>query len=124
MSAACHIALRGVRVHNLKSIDLDLPHRKLIVLRCAGLVERTPKRYNPSMNTATQEILNTALQLSEKERADLAASLIESLDRPFDSDVQAAWADEIRRRLADLDSGAVKAIPWDEARQVIAGGTG
>ena len=76
------------------------------------------------MNTATQEILNTALQLPDKERADLAASLIESLDRPFDSDVQAAWAEEIRRRIADLDSGAVKAIPWDEARQAIAGGTG
>ena len=76
------------------------------------------------MNTATRGILNTALQLPDKERADLAASLIESLDQPFDSDVQAAWAEEIRRRIADLDSGAVKAIPWDEARQIIAGGTG
>ena len=32
MGAVEQIALRGVRVHNLKSIDLDLPHRKLIVL--------------------------------------------------------------------------------------------
>ena len=29
--AAGYIQLRGVRVHNLKSVDLDLPHRKLIV---------------------------------------------------------------------------------------------
>jgi putative addiction module component (TIGR02574 family) len=75
------------------------------------------------MNTATQGILNTALQLPEKERADLAASLIESLDQPFDSDVQAAWAEEIHRRIADLESGVVKAIPWDEARHMIVGRT-
>ena len=75
------------------------------------------------MNTSPQEILDTALQLPDKERADLAVSLIESLDRPFDSDVQAAWAEEIQRRIADLNSGAVKAIPWDEARQMIIGET-
>jgi excinuclease ABC subunit A len=32
MGAAQQISLRGVRVHNLKSIDLDIPHRKLVVL--------------------------------------------------------------------------------------------
>ena len=26
-----YISLRGVEVHNLKSVDLDIPHRKLIV---------------------------------------------------------------------------------------------
>jgi putative addiction module component (TIGR02574 family) len=73
------------------------------------------------MNSLTQEILNSALQLPDNERADLAASLIESLDQPFDSDVQAAWAEEIRRRMAELDSGTVKAIPWDDARRMIVG---
>ncbi|NLX96562.1 MAG: excinuclease ABC subunit UvrA [Rhodopirellula sp.] len=32
MGAERFISLRGVDVHNLKSIDLDIPHRKLIVL--------------------------------------------------------------------------------------------
>ncbi len=32
MEAERFISLRGVEVHNLKSIDLDIPHRKLIVL--------------------------------------------------------------------------------------------
>jgi len=73
------------------------------------------------MNTTVQDILDIALQLPDQERADLAASLIESLDQPFDLDARDAWAAEIRQRVADLDSGAVKAIPWDEARQVIAG---
>ena len=76
------------------------------------------------MNTAIQEILTTALRLPENDRADLAASLIESLDQPFDPDAQTAWAEEVRRRLADLDSGAVKAISWDEARQAIGGRVG
>ena len=76
------------------------------------------------MNTAIQEILNTALRLPDNDRANLAASLIESLDRPFDSDVQTAWAAEIQRRITDLDSGAVRPIPWDKARHMIADGTG
>ena len=76
------------------------------------------------MSTAIQEILNTALRLPDKDRAELAASLIESLDQPFDSDAQTAWAEEIGRRLAEVDRGAVKPIPWDEARQIIAGRVG
>ena len=27
-----HISLRGVEVHNLKKVDLDIPHRKLVVI--------------------------------------------------------------------------------------------
>ncbi|MCD4726550.1 MAG: addiction module protein [Pirellulales bacterium] len=76
------------------------------------------------MKTAIQELLNTALSLPEGDRADLAASLIESLERPFDSDAQNAWAEEVRRRLAELDSGLVKPVPWEEARQAIAGRVG
>src|SRR4026207_1941276 len=34
-------------------------------------------------------------------------------------EIEAAWALEIKRRIEDLDSGRVKAIPWDEAiRQI------
>lgn len=76
------------------------------------------------MNAATQELLDTALRLPDNDRADLAASLIESLDQPFDPDAQTAWAEEVRRRVADLDNGSAKAIPWDEARQIIAGRVG
>jgi putative addiction module component (TIGR02574 family) len=76
------------------------------------------------MNVAFQELLDTALRLPDKDRADLAASLIESLDEPFDSDVQSAWAEEIQRRVAELDSGAISAVPWEEARRKIAGDIG
>jgi putative addiction module component (TIGR02574 family) len=31
--------------------------------------------------------------------------------------VEAAWADEIKRRLADIDTGIVELIPWEEVRE-------
>jgi putative addiction module component (TIGR02574 family) len=85
------------------------------------LAESTYDCYHGSMNVAAQEILNTALQLPDKDRADLAVSLIESLDQPFDADAQTAWAEEIRRRVAELDNGTVRPLPWEEARRIIAG---
>ncbi len=43
-----------------------------------------------------------------------------SLDAGQDSDAQAAWHDEIARRIQDLDSGTAEAIPWTEVRRRIA----
>jgi putative addiction module component (TIGR02574 family) len=34
-----------------------------------------------------------------------------------DEDAEAAWATELNRRVAELDGGAVKAIPWAEVRR-------
>ena len=56
-------------------------------------------------------------ELSEKDRADLAGLLIESLEGEPDDDVAAAWAAEIERRVAELDARSVKSIPWEEVRQ-------
>ena len=100
------------------------PRDRVLVIAHAYLVETTSWCYHKYMNAAVQEVLNTALQLPERDRADLAASLIESLDQPFDSDAQTVWAEEVHRRLAELDSGKVKPVPWDEARQAIAGRVG
>lgn len=72
------------------------------------------------MDVDIQKIYVSALQLPERDRADLAASLLASIDRSFDSDTQTAWAEEIDRRLAELGNGTVNPIPWKEARQVIA----
>ena len=66
------------------------------------------------------EILKKALALPPEARAALAGSLLESLDEhPLDSGVEAAWSEEIARRIAELDSGKVKAFPWAEARRQI-----
>ena len=71
------------------------------------------------MNRDASKILEEALKLPIEARAALAGSLIESLDEVVDENVEAAWADEIARRVGDLDSGKAKAIPWAKARRLI-----
>lgn len=70
------------------------------------------------MTHAASELLKRALALSPEERAELADSLRESLD-PADEDpqaVEAAWDEEIARRIEDLDSGKAKTISWEEVQ--------
>jgi putative addiction module component (TIGR02574 family) len=64
-----------------------------------------------------RELLKKALALPDKERADLAGSLIESLDDTIDEDAEAAWQEEILRRLEEVRSGKVKTTPWNDVRQ-------
>ena len=66
------------------------------------------------------EILKEALALPTEARAALAGSLLDSLDTEVDEDAEAAWATEVNRRVAELDSGAVKTIPWAEVRRRLA----
>jgi putative addiction module component (TIGR02574 family) len=69
------------------------------------------------MTHEADELLKKALTLPVSERAELAGSLIESLDETDDQSVEAAWENEIVRRMKDLDSGKVKPISLDEARR-------
>jgi putative addiction module component (TIGR02574 family) len=68
------------------------------------------------MSRDAGEILKEALALPLEARAALADSLWDSLDPEIDADVEETWRTEIRRRLAELGSGVVTAIPWSEAR--------
>ena len=63
------------------------------------------------------EIFREATELSEHDRATLAGLLIESLEGEPDPGVEAAWAAEIERRVAELEAGTVTTIPWEEVRQ-------
>ena len=66
------------------------------------------------MGTQAEHLLQTALSLPPNERAEIAASLIESLDEETEADVEAAWAEEIKRRIESIDKGEVQLIPADE----------
>lgn len=66
------------------------------------------------MNTQSQQLLQTALALPVSDRAELAASLIHSLDPETDETVDAAWAAEIQRRVESIDNGEVRLVPWDD----------
>jgi excinuclease ABC subunit A len=80
MSASQAIALRGVKVHNLKGIDLDIPHRKLVVL-CGlsgsgksslaldTLYAEGQRRYIESFSAYTRQFLER-LEKPEAERID------------------------------------------------------
>jgi putative addiction module component (TIGR02574 family) len=70
------------------------------------------------MSPKVQKILEEALELPDEARADLAAALLESLE-PAGEDVETAWSEEIARRIQEVESGAVKPIPWEEARKII-----
>ena len=71
--------------------------------------------------TDVEDVLIAALRLPVEARAAVAAELLESLDGvdEAEEDVGAAWSDEIRQRLADVDAGVVTPIPWPEARRRI-----
>jgi putative addiction module component (TIGR02574 family) len=71
-----------------------------------------------------EQLLAEALELPPEQRAALAGELIQSLDPQVDEDAEAAWSEEIRRRLERLDSGLAKQIPWSEARRRIQAAAG
>lgn len=73
------------------------------------------------MSSTVEKLLEEALQLPEDARADLAAALLESLEGPPEEGVEEAWSQEIARRLREVESGAVRPIPWEEARRIIFG---
>ncbi len=68
------------------------------------------------MSTRADTILGTALALPPDERAWLAEELIASLDQGKDSAVDSAWAAEIERRIAEVESGEVETLSWEDAR--------
>jgi putative addiction module component (TIGR02574 family) len=68
------------------------------------------------MSTTADTILGTALTLPPDERAWLASELIASLDQGEGADVEAVWAVEIERRIAEVESGEAKTVSWEEAR--------
>jgi putative addiction module component (TIGR02574 family) len=73
--------------------------------------------YNFRHNQEARELLQKALALPENERAELAGNLIANLDATVDQEVDAAWQQEVVRRLHDVESGKVKTISWEAVRQ-------
>lgn len=63
-----------------------------------------------------EQIENTALQLSEGERAKLAQKLLLSLDVLSESDIAEDWLIEAQRRARELDAGIVQPISAEEVR--------
>ncbi len=67
------------------------------------------------MNAASNT--NEALSLPVKQRAELAAQLLSSLDTLSESEIEPLWFQEAAHRAAQMDQGLSKRIPADEVRR-------
>ena len=65
------------------------------------------------MDTELEKLEAEALKLTPGERAALAQRLLASLEE--DTEIEDAWAQEVERRIAEVESGAVQVIPIEEA---------
>ena len=65
------------------------------------------------MPASLKEIDEQARALSAEERAKLAQTMLESLHPPL-SEIEAAWAEEIERRVAALDRGETPSYPAED----------
>ncbi|MFW5920537.1 MAG: addiction module protein [Polyangiales bacterium] len=64
--------------------------------------------------SAAEKILHDALALPRDQRSKVAAELIASLDEASDEGVEAAWAEEIERRVARIRSGESEGVPAED----------
>ncbi len=91
--------------------------------RSPGLVaglSRGAAVYRSTVSATVKHLYEQALDLEEEERAELAGRLLASLDGE-DEGVDDAWRQEVARRMAEIDSGAVQAVSWEEAREQLFG---
>lgn len=75
--------------------------------------------YDTAMTKSTEAVLAEALRLDAESRAELVAELLASLNGPADPDAEDAWAEEIARRVAAIETGTMKLEPWAEVKRRI-----
>ena len=80
-------------------------------------LERQVRATMRRMSPKASELMEQARKLSEEERRDLAIELLDSAVAP---EIEAAWTDEARRRVAEVDSGEVTTLCNGEAQRIIA----
>ena len=65
------------------------------------------------MANLIEELSSQARKLPAADRVRLAEELLATLHKP-DNEVEAAWEEEIRLRIAEIDAGTAKLIPAEE----------
>jgi hypothetical protein len=81
----------------------------------SGFSSTDPRRYTSIMATTAEQVLKEALQLSEGERARVAAELLASLEPDVETRDGEAWIAEVERR-AQAAIGGLPGLSWDETR--------
>jgi putative addiction module component (TIGR02574 family) len=66
------------------------------------------------MTEAAERLKHELGRLSIDDRAELARFLIDSLDNETDPDAEAAWDEELDRRMTEIQSGQAEGEPLDQ----------
>jgi putative addiction module component (TIGR02574 family) len=69
------------------------------------------------MSPSSEQLLNAALALSYADRLELVEALIVSLHPDDEPPFDPAWREVIEKRAAELRSGAVSPVPWEQVKQ-------
>lgn len=75
--------------------------------------------YSEAMTQAVANILQEVEHLSHPERAELADRLIEALADDIPPEIERAQIDEVRRRIAQVDSGEVALVSGEQALEQV-----
>ncbi|MEO1021509.1 MAG: addiction module protein [Bacteroidota bacterium] len=69
------------------------------------------------MTSNYKEIQHSALELDDAHRAQLAKTLIDSLDQEVDDDIEQAWIEEVIKRKDEIESGKINPISGQEVHK-------
>ena len=73
------------------------------------------------MATKIKQVIEDIKKLSSDERALVAHCLISSLETRQEEGVEDAWADLAERRYAELASGDIEPVSWEEVKKEVKG---
>lgn len=76
------------------------------------------------MLAPVRDLFRQTSELDAHDHATLAGLLWASLDHEVDEGAESVWQEEIARRLAELDTGSVQCVPWDEGKAKLMRRTG
>lgn len=69
------------------------------------------------MNPTVDDLVAQAEKLSVDERELLLERLLQTIASSAEPEVEAAWREEVERRVDGMDDGSRPAVPWNEARK-------
>lgn len=66
---------------------------------------------------SNETIKKQALELSDKERAELAHLLIDSLNPEAELESEEAWSQELKKRIEQYEEGTSSTSSWSEVKK-------
>ncbi len=85
---------------------------KVDLRHCLCFNTHVRRRYE--MPTATDRVVEDALELPADARIGLVERILASLNLPTRPDIDKMWSEEAERRVAEIDRGEVELIPGEE----------